>query len=326
MPFRVRRILVAVREDGRPPRGTLLKAAGLARASGARIELFHAINEPTAVDTLRHGLVQGQATKDIVDKVLQRAQKRLARLAALKDFAGLKVTTRASWDYPPHEAIIREAMATNADLVLASAQPKTTAGRFLLANTDWELIRHCPCPVLMIKSSKPWRKRPVLAAIDPFHAHDKPAALDRRILEAGSYVAGEIGSPLHAFHAYMPMPLVAPAPAGAFAVTLPPEAEQVHGENVRKLVDRVVAKFSIPPARRHVQAGTIHGELLRVARETNAGIVVTGAISRSAWRRFLIGSTAERVLDDLPCDLLIIKPQDFRTKVPRRANLAWLTG
>ena len=32
----------------------------------------------------------------------------------------------------------------------------------------------------------------------------------------------------------------------------------------------------------------------------------------------LIGNTAERVLDHLSCDLLVIKPRGFRGKVPRR--------
>jgi universal stress protein E len=53
---------------------------------------------------------------------------------------------------------------------------------------------------------------------------------------------------------------------------------------------------------------------------------VTGAVSRSGWRRLLIGSTAERLLDRLDCDLLIINPRDFRTRVPRKASLAWLEG
>jgi universal stress protein E len=43
-----------------------------------------------------------------------------------------------------------------------------------------------------------------------------------------------------------------------------------------------------------------------------------GAVSRSALRRLLIGNTAERVLDELGCDVLIVKPRGFKTTVPRR--------
>ena len=42
-----------------------------------------------------------------------------------------------------------------------------------------------------------------------------------------------------------------------------------------------------------------------------------GAISRSAMKRVIIGNTAERVLGDLPCDVLVVKPARFVTRVSR---------
>jgi hypothetical protein len=61
---------------------------------------------------------------------------------------------------------------------------------------------------------------------------------------------------------------------------------------------------------------------------SGSAIVVMGAISRSGYKRLLIGNTAERILDDLTCDILVIKPANFRSGVSRagrgarlRANL-----
>jgi universal stress protein E len=42
-----------------------------------------------------------------------------------------------------------------------------------------------------------------------------------------------------------------------------------------------------------------------------------GAVSRSGLKRLLIGNTAERVLDLLTCDILIVKPAQFADRVPR---------
>ncbi|MEP7242077.1 MAG: universal stress protein [Gammaproteobacteria bacterium] len=327
MTFRLRRILVAIRDERHTSRTQLRKAAALARASGARVELFHAINEPQALDSLRRGSVAGEPVREIVGRLASQSEKRLARLTALKDFRGLKVTCSASWDFPPHEAIIRRALATKADLVVACTQHKGVAARLLLANTDWELIRHCPCPVLVVKTSRAWNKPAVIAAIDPFHAHDKPAALDRRILEAGRYLVRELQGCLHAFHAYMPMVLVAPAPAGhALAINASPELEEIHTEQVTKAFERVVTRFGVAPRRQHLHMGIVHDELAAAIRDVDGRIVVLGAVSRSAIRRFLIGSTAERMLDRLECDFLIVKPPSFRSRVPRRASLAWLEG
>jgi universal stress protein E len=37
-----------------------------------------------------------------------------------------------------------------------------------------------------------------------------------------------------------------------------------------------------------------------------------GVIARRGFDRLFIGSTAERVLDRLPCDLFIVKPAGFK--------------
>jgi universal stress protein E len=44
--------------------------------------------------------------------------------------------------------------------------------------------------------------------------------------------------------------------------------------------------------------------------------MIMGAISRSGLQRAFIGSTAERVLDRLPCDALIVKPPGFSASLP----------
>jgi universal stress protein E len=249
----------------------------------------------------------------------------LSRLAALKEFKGLNVTCAATWDFPSHEAIVRRVLATDADLVIAAVQPKSVGSRLLLANTDWELIRKCRCPVLIAKTRRPGRRPAVIAALDPFHVHDKPAALDRQILRAGRYFARELRGALHAFHAYMPVTYIAPAPAGqALALALPPEMEAVHAAQVEQVFDRAVATAGIPPRRRHLEMGVTQDELSRIVKETGAELVVMGAISRSGLKRVFIGSTAENAIDRLDCDVLIVKPRSFRTTVAKRVSQAWL--
>ena len=56
-------------------------------------------------------------------------------------------------------------------------------------------------------------------------------------------------------------------------------------------------------------------ELRALTKRLRASLVVMGAISRSGIQRLLIGNTAERVLDDMPCDVLIVKPAGFKSKV-----------
>ena len=45
-----------------------------------------------------------------------------------------------------------------------------------------------------------------------------------------------------------------------------------------------------------------------------------GAVSRSGLKRVFIGNTAERVLNDLPCDVLVVKPAHFAKRVPDKVR------
>ena len=47
-------------------------------------------------------------------------------------------------------------------------------------------------------------------------------------------------------------------------------------------------------------------------------MVVMGAISRSGLKRLVIGNIAEQVLDALPCDVLVMKPANFKSRVKSR--------
>jgi universal stress protein E len=67
--------------------------------------------------------------------------------------------------------------------------------------------------------------------------------------------------------------------------------------------------------RSHLVEGNPAVMIPRKARELGAGIVVMGAVSRSGLQRVFIGNTAERVLEALPCDVLVVKPDGFKARV-----------
>jgi universal stress protein E len=311
-----RRILVTIRDLRHLPRSELGKAAALARAAGASIELLHVIDAPDP------GVSWPEtATSDTViaqrERIAARERRRLERVAQDESLRGLPVTCTTSWDYPPHEAIVRRALGSRADLVIALTRPHRLGARLVLRNTDWELIRHCPVPLLLVKSGRPYRKTAIMAAVDPFHG--RPADLDSRLLAAGGALARLLHGKLHLFHAYMPLVSIATMPLStAPLVTLPPDAEEAHGRQIARTIDKLADAAGIPRARRHLHMGDVSGELRAAVGASHAGLVVMGAVSRSGLARLFIGNTAERVLDKLDCDVLVVKPRGFRTRVERR--------
>jgi universal stress protein E len=85
----------------------------------------------------------------------------------------------------------------------------------------------------------------------------------------------------------------------------------------QKALDRELRKTGIPKSRRHIVGRHPADAIAQTAKEIHSAIVVMGAVSRSGLKRLFIGNTAERVLDLLPCDVLIVKPVHFADRVPR---------
>src|SRR3569832_1012139 len=294
MAHSIRRILVAIRDLHHAPRAQLSKAAEFARATNATIEPPHAVNIPVRSDRAAAALPSGTVGKLTLTK-LKTAERRLQQFARMASLRGVEVTQCANADYPPHEAVIRRAERTGADLVVAGTRHHGMTQRLLLKNTDWELIRQCPCPLLLVKSTRSYAGSVVLAACDPFHTHSNPADLDVRLLDLGKTVAQAFKGSLHVFHAYMPLVEMMPLPtAMAIPALAPPEAEQAHAQLVAAELGRLAASVGVPPRSRHLRMGVIASELCITARSTRACLVVMGAVSRSTLRRIFIGSTAER--------------------------------
>jgi universal stress protein E len=309
-----RHILVAVRDLHHPPLKVLRKAGALARGLGASLELFHAITLPNPGRSYPETLTARGADEQ-AQSAVATAQERLARMGRHPTLRDVTVRCSANWDFPPHEAIIRRARASRATLILAATHLRE---RLMLRNTDWELIRHCPTPLLLVKSPRPYRRPVVLAAVDPFHAGARPADLDRKLLQAGAEVAQSLHGRLHLFHAAAPLLTAAPFLPEAAPLGLSPAVQRMHDEVIAKGLQRLAQRVGIPAARRHVALGDVSDALPRISRRLRASIVIMGAISRSALKRLFIGNSAERVLDEIGCDVLVIKPRGFLSRVPPR--------
>jgi universal stress protein E len=315
----IRRILVAIKDLDGKHLPAVLKAAQLARACGAQVELFHGLTAPLYTDAI---LLREQGAGSLEYDLRQTALRGLEGIAERLRMHSIKVTVCAEWDYPSYEAIIRRARSVKADLIVASLHPGRHRAPWLLRLTDWELVRLSPVPVLLVKNPHPYRHPAVLAAIDPGHAHAKPLKLDKIILRAGKTLSTALRGTLHVVHAYARFPM------GSYPEGMSGKAVQGLAEDAENLAtlrfQRVLKPMRIARARQHLIARQPIGAIDEAARKSRSAIVVMGALSRSGYKRLLIGNTAERILDELSCDILIVKPAGFTSKVPQSSRGARL--
>ena len=292
----------------------LRRAAWLAQHTGAELDLLVCYyNEYLSGDRL----FDSPSLEKARNEVIGNHSAYLEELAEPMRQDGVVVRTSAVWDHPLYEGIVRHAVAAEADIVVKDTHHHSAIARALLTNTDWNLIRTCPTPLWLVKPV-PMAERPVfVAAIDPMNQHDKPAALDDEILQVSKRISAEVGGEVHAFHSYDPRIAVATATANAYIpVSLPfDEIEQQMHEDHQKRFREITSFHGIEDDKSHLVAGLTHEELPIIATELKADVVVMGAVARNRWKRLFIGATAERTLEHLPCDLLIVKPDWFQTPV-----------
>jgi universal stress protein E len=316
----IRRILVAVKDPWARSLPAVEKATQLGRALGARVRLFCALSNPLYIDVAE---AQGVTLSSLERAAHGRAAARLETLARRLRKAGVQADSTVQWDFPPHEAVIRAARQFGTDLIVAERHANAHHLAWMLRFTDFELLRLAPMPVLLVKTRRAYDHPRILAAVDPSHSFSKPLRLDREILSCASQLTQALRGSLHAVYAYDPLPTGAVEPGLALVGATQALANETEAR-ARKALARVLNGASIPESRRHLVPRHPIDAIQGAAARVRCSMVVMGAISRSGLKRLVLGNTAERVFDELPCDVLVVKPKGFASRVPRARRGAQL--
>jgi universal stress protein E len=174
-----------------------------------------------------------------------------------------------------------------------------------LTDTDWQLMQRADCPLLLVKSPSFGGYKTIVAAVDPLHGHDEPYGLDRAVLDAARAVARACGSTLRAVYAY----------PGAEAFGLASAVEVAPGvfygvENVealhRRAVNELAEQFGIAAAEVDLVVGSAPEAIIDTVAQRRAQLVVVGTPRRRGVLAAAVGSTAERVVSAVSCDVLIV--------------------
>jgi len=313
----IRKLLVAVKNPDARRHPGVEKAIGIAKLLGASVELFNAISTPVFLELEP---LDGRSLAEIKRQSLALRTARLEKLVRLARKRGVEASCHVGWDVPPHEAIVRRAAAIHADLIVAECHEGRRLKPWLIHLTDWELLRLSPRPVLLLKNDSAWRQPVILGAVDPSHARTKPVGLDSAIVEYGKLLSRTLRGSLELMHANFPTAFGLLASDPATSVAAIAELYEAQKKASKEKFEAFAAKAGFPKARCHLaEAEPVYG-IPHVARQVGADVVVMGAVSRSGLKRVFIGNTAERVLEALPCDVLVVKPARNAPRVARKAR------
>lgn len=294
----------------------LARGRRLAAALGAPVELF-----ASEFDQAMEG-----SHFRVTERVAAARERRVAARRAWLDAqaaplraVGLEVRTAAVYANPPHEAVARCALETGARVVVMRTHHHEWLARATLSAADWQLIRICPAPLLLVKGGA-WPEAPqILAAVDPGHRDDRHAQLDHAILDLAERLGAVLGGETWVAHCILSMAAL----ESTATLSMTPEAfgsdpEEYAGDRVRQLraaVLRLLDGRETSASRVRITEGRPEKELPRLVRDLDVNLLIAGGISRSRIEQVFIGGTAERLLDRIACDLLVVKPPGFRCPI-----------
>lgn len=129
-----------------------------------------------------------------------------------------------------------------------------------------------------------------MACVDPAHVHAKAETLDYAIIELAHALAYRLRGELHILHSIE----LLPQPAS---------------------LDELLRPYGIGRQRVHVVSVRPERTIARFVQKMDASLVVMGAVSKGALETLFIGNTAEKVLDDLSCDILVVKSTPLEVRV-----------
>lgn len=279
------------------------KAEYLARRWQAPLVLFSAVFHTA----LARGLSSNQTDRAQNQQAsyLQEQEQKLEATARQLRERGLDVSTRVAWCKHAWNAIDKLVREQPFDLILKGTHHQNVVQRTFFSSTDWDLMRCSPLPVLLVKDA-PWPDSGLrmTACVDPVEQGDAPRNLDKAILLQARVWQEALGTDLEVLNVYDPTPFIVYMDPPVPDTTPITEAlAEQHQEALDKLLDDSGLGRNLG----RLEAGTPTSSIPELVQQSGSHVVILGAQTREGIDRWLIGHTAEKILDRIRCDVLVIK-------------------
>lgn len=223
-------------------------------------------------------------------------------------YMDLNIHVKVVWHKRPFEAIIHEVLIQEHDLVIKSTHLHAKLESVIFTPTDWHLLRKCPCPVLLVKDHLWPKNGNILAALKLPNDEQEHYALDGKITDEAQYLSQLIKANVHYVNVHAPTPI-------NLAVDAPDFNFINYNENLKSQRIQSMAShanlYNINEEHTHIKEGVTHEVIERLSSEIDSELVILGTIGRTGLSAALLGNIAEQVIDNLNCDLLALKPDDF---------------
>lgn len=301
------------------PNGTavLQRAVRLAKETHARLTVVEVIPALPDVYPIAVPPASGMTLADLYQATLQQSREHLEQLIKPWHHKSLTMEIKLLTGTPFLE-IIKKVLRDQHDLVMTSVMTKSKARSKLTGTTALRLIRKCPCPVWVVTDAHDHPYRQIMAAVDMEPRQKGKQTINHRILTMAAAMADLEKSTLTVAHCWGRYPEWL---LGFDYVDVPPvqltqileQTQRVH----QQWLDGFMKSLRLPSGkvRPKLLSGDPGEELPKQARKEKVDLLVLGTVTHTGLSGFLMGHTAEKVLNEIHCSLLALKPKGFKSPV-----------
>jgi nucleotide-binding universal stress UspA family protein len=237
----------------------------------------------------------------IREELLDECQSRLDELPGMEN-----LDSAVEWQSKPYRAVAAKAEALSADMIVMGVSEHSVLGDFIHKPDDWHLLRDATCPVLIIGQEEQTYSAVTVAVDvleDILEDSDEHQSLNARILDKGKLMAEALHLPLKVI-------TVVPEPSYLYSDisatnTLVMENFRIQAKAMAEERQRtLLSRFGIRAQHCSVVIGPLEKKLQDAQDES--GLLVIGTIANKGLKGFFIGNTAERLLQHLRGDMLVV--------------------
>lgn len=250
----------------------LARMSTIVEDSQAELQVFCCIYKELPANADKGAAIDEQiaAQKEIVETAVKGLREK-----------NVPVAVEIEWGKDWYTAVVSAAKRHNVDGVVKASRKHSTTERRLKRTSDWTLIRECTCPVLLVKGDGNNQENIILAALDNRREQESYRTLNQKTLDMCREFFDNSDTELHYVSAYTAL-----------------DNRPDRGSLIRAC--------GVESERVHIVMGDAQAVIIETASAIQAGMLVMGSSARSGLSAMLKSNAAEKVLDRVECDLLVI--------------------
>jgi universal stress protein E len=285
----------------------LFKAIEFAKKFDASIELFLVVHHSALAPKWFN---KEHPQEKLISHYLKTKQRWLDTYLSQVTKENISVSAEVRWHKPLYAEILKKITECHADMVVKSTHQHPALERILFTPNDWQLLKSCPVPLLLVKSSTAKVYKKVMAAIDLKKVEDERTSLDKVILDTNATISEYFNAVAHVTHAYDPIghELWPTMDSGLYGFDMSTYNYQLYQDQQHEYhaneFSHLIEHYGFDYKNSHLVHGIASVQLIDVVTDEAIDLLIMGVRLHAGF----VGTTAEKILDEVNCDILAIKP------------------